>query len=119
MATRRASTPDRSQQVKALRKKAQVTQEELAKLLGTSWVTISRWERRVADPGSEMQGRIRRMSQLLDEIGDALPRGEFSNFMQTPQPLLRGHCPTELLQSDYSFEDLLTFVESAKSGDMA
>ena len=105
--------------VKKLRTRAKLSQESLANLLGTSWVSVSRWERRVAKPGLETQARIDRLGQLVDRIGGALPAEELRRFLQTPQPLLRGHRPADLLQSGYAFEDLLAFVESAKSGDMA
>jgi uncharacterized protein (DUF2384 family) len=48
-----------------------------------------------------------------------VPPEEPPDFLLTPQPLLRGYRPVELLGSKYGYEDLLAFVESAKSGDMA
>ncbi|MFN7926086.1 MAG: hypothetical protein U0Q16_38670 [Bryobacteraceae bacterium] len=62
---------------------------------------------------------MKRLVQLSDRIEDALPPGELNRFLSTPNPLLRGYQPQDLLGSAYSFEDLLDFVESAKSGDMA
>lgn len=47
-----------------------------------------------------------------------LSQEELPRFLLTPQPLLRSYRPVDLLESRYSFEDLLAFVESAKSGDM-
>lgn len=102
-----------------LRRKANLSQEELARLLGTSWVTISRWERKRAIPSSDARARLHRFQRLLKRIGDSLPRDELLRFLLTPHPLLRGYKPVDLLQSEYSFEDLVNFVESAKSGDMA
>ena len=40
-------------------------------------------------------------------------------FLSTPNSLLRGYAPVDMLGSGYSFEDLLAFVDSALSGDMA
>lgn len=105
--------------VKRLRARAKLSQEDLANLLGTSWASVSRWERSVATPGPETRARLERLRTLLDRVGDALAAEELPRFLQTPQPLLRGYRPVDLLQSGYSFEDLLAFVESAKSGDMA
>ena len=104
--------------IKALRKKTNLSQEQLAQLLGTSWVTISRWERKAAQPNLEARARLQRFRELVDRIGKALPPDELPRFLNTPHPLLRGHRPVELLKSDYGFEDLVAFVESAKSGDM-
>ena len=102
-----------------LRRKVNLSQEEMARLLGTSWVTVSRWERKRAVPRSEARALLHRLQRLLERIGDSLPQDELLRFLLTPHPLLRGYKPVDLLQSDYSFEDLVNFVESAKSGDMA
>ncbi len=102
-----------------LRRKVNLSQEEMARLLGTSWVTVSRWERKRAVPRSEARARLGRLQRLLERIGDSLPEDELLRFLLTPHPLLRGYKPVDLLQSDYSFEDLVNFIESAKSGDMA
>ena len=102
-----------------LRRKVNLSQEEMARLLGTSWVTVSRWERKRALPRSEARARLGRLQRLLERIGDTLPQDELLRFFLTPHPLLRGYKPADLLQSDYSFEDLVNFIESAKSGDMA
>lgn len=109
----------RNVNVKALRQKAELSQEELARLLDTSWVTVSRWERHVAKPNPEASARLQRLLELLRRIRKALPPEELFRFLETPSPLLRGHRPVDLLKSDYAFEDLLAYVESAKSGDMA
>lgn len=105
--------------VKVLRQKAKLSQEQLAQLLGISWVSVSRWEREVAEPSPEAKIRLHRLLELVERIGKALPADELPRFLQTPHPLLRGYRPIELLESDYSFQDLVAFVESAKSGDMA
>jgi len=105
--------------VKKLRNKTHLSQEQLARILRTSWVSVSRWERHVARPSTNAETRIRRLSELLTRIGAALPPEEIPRFMETPQPLLRGYRPVELLESDYGFGDLLAFVDAAKSGDMA
>ena len=105
--------------VRKLRARAKLSQEGLANLLDTSWVSVSRWERSVTKPSPGAQARLERLAKLVARIGDALPADELPRFLQTPQPLLRGYRPLDLLQSGYAFEDLLAFVESAKSGDMA
>jgi DNA-binding transcriptional regulator YiaG len=101
-----------------LRRRAHLSQEKLARILGTSWVTISRWERHVAVPSGDASERLDRLSRLIERIGDAIPADSIFDFLDTPNPLFRGHPPMELLTSDYSFQDLLSFVDGAKSGDM-
>ena len=105
--------------VPELRQKYLISQEQMARLMGASWPTISRWERAVTNPNPEHLEKLKRLKILITRIEDALPASEFMHFLTTPHPLLRGYPPMDMLNSGYSFEDLLTFVEAAKSGDMA
>jgi DNA-binding transcriptional regulator YiaG len=105
---------DRPLDIRALRAKTTFSQEQLARALG-----MSCWERQIAHPSQEVEARLKRLIELVARIGDALPESEVPKFLQTPQPLLRGYRPIDLLSNDYSFQDLLAFVESARSGDMA
>lgn len=118
-ALRTKRTKSRLIDVRALREKAALSQEQLAQVLRTSWISVSRWERQIAQPNPDVEARLRRLNELVDRIEEALPESEVSRFLQTPQPLLRGFRPIDLLGNDYSFQDLLAFVDSAKSGDMA
>lgn len=108
-----------SDDVRTIRHKAGLSQEQLAQLLGTSWVSVSRWERDVARPSAPSRSRLERLDQLIERVGDALPMAEIPRFLHAAHPLLRGYRPVDLLDSDYAFEDLLAFVDAAKSGDMA
>ena len=80
---------------------------------------MKRTKRKRAIPRSDARARLHRLQRLLERIGDSLSQDELLRFLLTPHPLLRGYKPTDLLQSEYSFEDLVNFIESAKSGDMA
>jgi len=73
---------------------------------------------RVAEPTPDAEARLIRLESIEERVGSALTPGDFKKFLITPHPLLRGHQPLDLLWSAYSFEDLESFVESAKSGDM-
>jgi len=106
-------------EIKELREKIQLSQERLARLVGTSWITISRWERKRGTPSGEAEVRLGRLAELVARVGNALPAERIYDFLETPQPEFRGHRPAELLSSAYAFQDLLSFVDSAKSGDMA
>jgi transcriptional regulator with XRE-family HTH domain len=107
-----------AQSLRDFRKKTHLTQERLAHLLGTSWVTVSRWERDRAEPQPAAVERLGRLQELVERIGRALPMSELEVFLETPHPRLRNHKPMDLLDNDYAFEDLISLVESAKSGDM-
>jgi transcriptional regulator with XRE-family HTH domain len=105
--------------VKRLRTRAKLSQEDLARLVGASWASVSRWERSISRPNAKTRDRLERLAEVVRRVGDAVPPEELPDFLLTPQPLLRGYRPVELLDSKYSYEDLLAFVENAKSGDMA
>jgi hypothetical protein len=62
-----------------------------------------------------MSGVSRMPKTKISTVG----KGSKARFLITPNAALRGFPPLELLQSAYSFEDLLDFIDSAKSGDMA
>ena len=105
--------------VRSIREDVGLSQEQLARILGTSWVSVSRWERKVARPNTRPEARLKRLEELVNRIGKALPKAGLQRFMDTPQPLLHGFRPVDLLESEYAFRDLLAFVDAAKSGDMA
>lgn len=109
----------KAEDIKRIRKIADFSQEKLAQLLGVSWITVSRWERETAKPSPEKIAELIRLAELISRIGRAIPKGKILAFLTAPHPLLRGYRPVELLKNDYSFEVLLDFIESAKSGDMA
>jgi len=104
----------------SLRKRFHLSQEQLAYLLGTSWGTVSRWERgRVANPNRETVERLERIGILLKEVGGILTADGFIRFLQTPQAGLSGHRPHDLLSNEYSFEKLLDFIKGSKAGEMS
>jgi DNA-binding transcriptional regulator YiaG len=114
-----SSQPMNADGIKDLRDRARLSQEKLARVLGTSWITVSRWERGIGVPGGDAEVRLSRLSELLGRIGSAIPAERIYEFLDSPNSSFRGHRPMELLTSDYAFQDLLNFVESVKSGDMA
>ena len=83
--------------IKDIRKSYDWTQEQMAHILGTSWVTISRWERGISEP-SDRKGR---------------PAKSSSN------PAMANFPPTDLLQSGYAFRKLIYLVEKTKHGDFS
>ena len=80
--------------VKQLRSKAGLSQEDLARVLGTSWVTVSRWETKSSQPDAERLARLKRLKELIRRIGKAIPEEELVSFLTTPHRLLRGYRPS-------------------------
>jgi transcriptional regulator with XRE-family HTH domain len=101
------------------RRENEISQEDLARLVGASWPSVSRWERGKAKPEEDSLVRMERLLQLEQKIKPALKPGTFKRFLFTPHPLLDNFAPVDLLQSGYSFQRLLGLVEGMLSGDMA
>ena len=45
-------------EVKPLRERLHLTQDELARIVGSSWVTVSRWERGLSEPSTEVENKL-------------------------------------------------------------
>jgi transcriptional regulator with XRE-family HTH domain len=105
--------------IKEIRKSYDLTQEQLAHILGTSWVTISRWERGVSEPSAEAEERLGRMEVLLKHIDTLIAREDLPKFLFTPNPAMANFPPTDLLQSGYAFRKLIELVEKTKHGDFS
>lgn len=52
-----------SEQVKYVRQKLLLTQEQLAKMCGVSWLTISRWEREDRNPRLTSIGKFNKFCE--------------------------------------------------------
>lgn len=116
---KKAASSTLIEEVRQLRGRCGFSQEDLARLIGASWATVSRWERGIARPTADTEGKLKRLIELDRRIDGAIAPEEFIHFLTTAAPLLRGYPPQDLLQSAYSFQDLLAYIDSAKSGDMA
>jgi transcriptional regulator with XRE-family HTH domain len=101
------------------RRAHEISQEDLARLVGASWPSVSRWERGKAKPEEDTLVRMERLLLLEQKIQPALKPGAFKRFLFTPHPLLDNFAPVDLLQSGYSFQRLLALVEGMLGGDMA
>lgn len=99
-------------QIKELRKKSDITQEDLAKLLGCPRGTVSNWEIDRSEPDSAMLGRIAKVFNVsLDYLmlGEASFAAEQSTAYNAAPPGI-----TEGL-SDEEKKQVEQFVEFIKS----
>ena len=60
-----------------------------------------------------------RWMEIEKRIKPALREGAFKRFLFAPHPMLDNFPPADLLQSGYSFQRLLGFVENALGGDVS
>ncbi len=109
--------PTKTVPIKEVREKYRLTQEQLAKVLGTSWVTISRWERGTGNTSEDAEAKLHRMDSLLRHIDTLIAPEDLARFLMTPNSAMDGFPPMDLLQSGYAFRKLVELVEKAKSGE--
>ena len=105
--------------IKDIRKSFDLTQEQMAHILGTSWVTISRWERGITEPSPEAEEKLRRMEILVKHLDTLIDREDLQKFLFTPNPAMANFPPTDLLQSGYAFRKLVELVEKTKHGEFS
>lgn len=73
--------------IRELRKARGLSQDDLAKLLGTTTVTFSRWERGVMHPRIRYQkGLAKRLGVSIPELGLRAPKGAQSDPETTRTP---------------------------------
>ena len=109
--------PTKTIPIKEVREKFHLTQEQLVKILRTSWLTISRWERGTGEPSEDAEAKLYRMNDLLRHIDTLMAADDLPKFLMTPNPAMDGFPPMDLLQSGYAFRKLVELVEKAKSGE--
>jgi transcriptional regulator with XRE-family HTH domain len=104
--------------IRKLRRRAHLTQPQLARILGVSTLTISRWERGKTRPDRETMARVRRFDDIVGLVGPAMAPEALVDFMDSRHSMLRNYRPRDLLSNEFAFEALTNFIESANSGDM-
>jgi len=55
--------------IKKLRSKLGLTQEQLAKVLGVSWITVNRWERKKCNPSPLAVEKLKNLAGKVDAVG--------------------------------------------------
>lgn len=99
-----------------LRARLGLTQEQYARLLGVTWTTVSRWERGQGRPDARGLAKLRRLQELVDLIGDAIPPEDVAKFLMTPHDELKGHPPVDLIENAFGFEAVKSLILAAQSG---
>lgn len=55
-----------AERIKRVRDRIGLTQTEFAALIGVTWVTVSRWERRGVNPGKPVMAIIRALELIVE-----------------------------------------------------
>jgi transcriptional regulator with XRE-family HTH domain len=111
--------PSLGEKLRLFRERHHLSQQELASLLDSTWVSVSRWERAKSMPLPDVAVRAQRLLEIESQIAPAVMPGAFIDFLKTPHSMLRGFPPLDLLRSAFAFEHLKAFVQSALFGGMS
>jgi hypothetical protein len=76
-----------------------------------------RWERGKSGPLPEAEATLNRMRELLTHIDTLIDPADLPKFLMTPNPMMDGFPPMDLLHSGYAFRRLIELVDKAKFGE--
>jgi transcriptional regulator with XRE-family HTH domain len=82
----------------SLREKGAIRDIEVANLLGTRPETVSRWKNGRAYPHSSTELTLLELEFIVDQLSDFYSPNEARQFIFSPQKLLNGHAPAELIR---------------------
>ncbi|MFN7920002.1 MAG: hypothetical protein U0Q16_07895 [Bryobacteraceae bacterium] len=69
-----------------------------------------------SDPEVDAE-KLRRLDDLLIHIDTLIAPADLPKFLLTPNPVLDGFPPSDLIQSGFAYRRLVELVEKAKSGE--
>lgn len=96
--------------VKGLREGLGLTQEELARLIGVSARTVSRWENGESEPTALALKGIRRWQQMLARLQEVFTTEALPRWFHLPNEALGGRTPFEVACTIGGEEELLNLI---------
>lgn len=103
-----------ARKLKSLRDKG-IRQNEVAILLGTRPEQVSRWNTGQAYPHSSTEKALLELEFIVDQLGDFYEPNEARQWLFSPQKLLRGHSPAELIR-DGKMDEVRRLVNQIRDG---
>lgn len=95
--------------------KAELDQGQVARVLGTSPRTVSRWLREEAKPRAEARERLLEFLAVLELLSRILRPEPAHDWLFTPNPLLSHHKPADLLR-DGRYREVLGAIDALGEG---
>ena len=109
--------PSIAKEVRTIRIRLGLSQEEAAFILGVTTTTLSRWvNRRTAEPDPVHQGRLEMILDLLREAGEVIKPAALGWWFKTPHPMLNDLRPLDLLRSPSGFKKVRDMLFSMRWG---
>lgn len=92
-----------------------VDRAQVARVLGVSPRTVSRWLQRGGTPRPDAGKRLAELLVVLEELSKTLQPQAAHDWLSTPNPLLSYHKPVDRLQ-ERRHRDVLSAVEQLGEG---
>ena len=87
-----------ARKLESLRAKGAMRNIEVANLLGTRPETVSRWNKGRAYPHSNTEKILLELEFIVDQLSDFYEPNEARQWIFSPQKLLKGVSPAELIR---------------------
>ena len=87
-----------ARKLESLRQKAAMRHIEVANLLGARPETVSRWNQGRAYPHASREKTLLELEFIVDQLSDFYDPNEARQFIFSPQKLLGGMSPAELIR---------------------
>ncbi len=88
-----------ARKLESLRIKGAMKSIEVANLLGTRPETVSRWNQGRAYPHAGTEKTLLELEYIVDQLSDLYEPNEARQWIFSPQKLLSGNAPAELIRT--------------------
>lgn len=111
-----AGNCDAKHRLISLRRELDISQETLARLLGVSTRTVSRWESGQAQPDDSLERMLERLSGIVGALKPMKSNKAIVQWLGNRVYALENSTPMELLTNDFSARALRLFAETGVFG---
>ena len=88
-----------ARRLETIKTKSAMKSTDVADLLGTRPETVSRWNQGRAYPQPRTEKTLLELEYIVDQLADFYEPNEARQWMFSPQRLLEGRSPAELIQN--------------------
>ena len=104
-----------ARKLEIIRTKGAMKNTDVANLLGLRPETVSRWNQGRAFPHPDTEKTLLELEYIIDQLSDFYEPQEARLWLFSPQKLLNGQTPAELIQQGRARE-VLTLVNQLRDG---
>ncbi len=103
--------------IAGLRQRLTLSQQELAKWLDVSLVSVSRWERDQGRPPAREAKILARLAELVDRVGDRLKPDELVRLLGSSHEDLYNDRPVDVLSTELGYRAVRSMLEGLLTGE--